>query len=181
MKFSPTFKSRIVRMAKAKIMELASQVNEKEGTYWSSLTESGSFNRFVKLTENWGVKFSDNPARIAANYKRQRRAARYGLGPIAGCLLKVGGFYGYITQIAQTNHNQFFTSDEIVEYPKHVRVVKDLFRLTGFKFGDSHAYNFGSINDKPVCIDFDDVNSGDFDDNFPGYARKVLTRKKVGV
>lgn len=156
MKFSKTLKARLVKMAIAKFRKY-------EGEMWK--LESGSYNKFMPLTESWGAKLSTSKERIIGNFKRQRRAARYGLGPIALCVFRVGEWYGYITQTVKPAGKGFW-QEQVVNHPEYFRVVKKLHKLTMFKFGDAHGHNFGLINGKVVCIDFDPDNVDIFEKHF---------------
>lgn len=130
----------------------------------------GVASRFLKISENWGVKFSlrraDYITRIFAN---QRRAWRLGLGPFCFGLfrLTVGDitFHCYITEVAKVILDMiekqeiewkggiFLDSDgPFLKRCKHL--MRILEQKLDISFSDTHYANFGLIGSRFVCIDF---------------------------
>ena len=152
----------ISRNARRRLIRMGKRVLHKWlGTGYIEGLKGGSFNNFVKLSENWGLKFATNKKQVLANYRRQRRASRLGLGPACFGLINCDNeVWGYITQVVTVvsdTHIKFERNPEsIPEISKKVfRLVKQLEDKISFEFNDTKTNNLGFMGSNLVCIDFD--------------------------
>lgn len=142
---------RLVRMAKKILSNRVLFDKMKQNS------RNGSFNTFIKLTENWAMKCCTREGQTV--YRNQRRAWRCGCGPFCFGLMRQKmefgyGEFAYITEIVSTqiDRNDYWNN----RYEKkisHIRIKME--KKASFQWTDRHSGNFGFKASTLVCIDFD--------------------------
>ena len=115
-------------------------------------TNTASCRYYIRLTSKFSVKLYDQKGERDDIVKKQRMACVHGIAPIALCKVNINGYYGYITEHADTITG--LTFEEVDELKIKMRELK-------LCTGDIGRYwNSGLINNRPVSIDFDSVSVG---------------------
>jgi hypothetical protein len=144
--------------------------------------ERGLRCRFIRINEQWGMKFYKNENYRNKTYDFQNRAAEAGLAPRVGeCFELALPFYdddepievfGYVTEcISETYgermaykiyncsyeecHEDEQQQIDIVFYDEYEygKLIEEINSI-GISTEDTHSLNFGYLRGKLVCIDF---------------------------
>lgn len=170
----------LTRSAQLRLIRMAQKKLDKEkDAYNFDGTCGGSFNNFVRLTENFAIKIrhsshkSYNKDVIAREnvelFERACNAYAVGCGPYTFGLFYHAHFgicfLVEIVRIAKNEYKYVYQDDiakEKAEVSKPIRhLVRKMFVKIGFNFVDYHLANIG-INNKGefICIDFDAFEPG---------------------
>lgn len=144
--------------------------------------QSGSYARFLRINEQWGIKLFDRKHYRDKSYDAQEKAYRLDLGPHLGDKLELRlndgeAIYGYVTEcIVETYQDRFaretygylsgpdMTCDEDLHCDSEMENDSEYIDLMGrlgeadFCTYDMHSQNVGWMKDgRLVCIDFSHV------------------------
>ena len=109
---------------------------------------------FVKISDEWGIKlYSDKSDRDYA-YKLQKYCRKHKLAPQVGDCVKVGEYFGYITEVAETPIYGYKSDKMKISL---FDTIQQKYLKVGLSFWDVHGANCGRLADgRYVSIDFGD-------------------------
>ncbi len=146
--------------------------------------EKGVDCRFIRINENWGIKFYKNEALRNKTLAFQARAAEAGLAPRVGeCFELTLPFYedeeprevfGYVTECISDTYGEYYANrmfqcsyseclhyqrEEIAEQMydsyEYNRLIEGINSIN-ISNNDIHTRNVGFLRNRLVCIDFSD-------------------------
>lgn len=118
----------------------------------------GSWNMFIKLNDQVGLKISQSEEHRDGNYARQEKAAKTGHAPdVYGkteVFIKGVKYYGYFTEVVEVpDYDNQIYREQIEALRKWVES-----HIMGY-WGDTKPSNCGIKNNRLVIIDMDDLDS----------------------
>lgn len=108
---------------------------------------------FVKIDDNWGVKLYWNEDDRNHSYRVQKYCSKRKLAPKVGECLKIGQYFAYITEVAETPMYEYKGGQKL-NLPHR---LFERYEKIGLSFWDNHGDNIGRLKDgRYVAIDFGD-------------------------
>lgn len=133
------------------LVELAMLIDLSNLNDWVSTEDCASCIDYIKLNEEWGIKFYRNEEIRNECFYNQRDAYPHGIAPDSHCMLdfEEDGLYAYITEHVDTGN--YLTDEDfesLKEEAENLNIATDDL--------DPNR-NVGYLNGNPVIIDFDPI------------------------